>query len=92
MNYLTNFLIIILQIIMINSSSIEGFNPIPDGNGVLNEKYSHYKNDENNLYFIFLNFRHGARAPLYLKQNNTDMLGGKWPIKGEITNLGRRQQ
>ena len=92
MNYLALFLLKILPIIIICSSSEEAFKPIPDGNGMLNDEYNHYTNEENNLYFIFFHFRHGARAPLYLRDNHTDMLGGKWPIKGEITSLGRRQQ
>ena len=92
MSYLALFLFIILPIIIFGSSSEEIFNPIPDENGMLNDEYNHYNNEEHNLYFIFFHFRHGARAPLYLRDNNTDMLGGKWPIKGEITSLGRRQQ
>ena len=92
MTYLTFFLFKILSIIIINSSSEEEFKPIPNGNGMLNDEYNHYSNEEQNLYFIFLHFRHGARSPLYFKDNHTDMLGGKWPIKGEITSLGRRQQ
>ena len=34
---------------------------------------------------------YGARAPLYFIDNNTDILGGKWHMKGELTKLGRRQ-
>ena len=37
------------------------FNPLPEGNGILNSKYSHRSTD--NLYFIFEHFRHGARSP-----------------------------
>ena len=86
------FLIIIKLLIinLITFSYEQEFNPIPEGNGKLNQKYNHH-NDENNLFFIFLNFRHGARAPLYFIDNNTDMLGGKWHMKGELTKLGRRQ-
>ena len=85
------FLIIIILIITIITISYEQeFNPIPEGNGNLNDIYSH-NGEENNLYFIFLNFRHGARAPLFFIDNNTDMLGGKWHMKGELTKLGRKQ-
>ena len=92
MSYFAFFLFKILPIIIISSSSEEEFKPIPDENGMLNDEYNHYNTEEHNLYFIFFHFRHGARAPLYLRDNHTDMLEGKWPIKGEITSLGRRQQ
>ena len=69
----------------------EQFNPIPEGNGILNAKYGH-TTEEKNLFFVFIHFRHGARSPIYLRSDNhTDMLGGKWPTFGELTNLGRKQ-
>ena len=80
----------LLLVILIIYTFEQEFNPIPKGNGNLNDIYNHTY-EEDNLYFIFLNFRHGARSPLYLIDNYTDMLGGKWHKKGELTELGRRQ-
>ena len=62
---------------------------MPKGNGKLNEKYKHH--NEDNLFFIFLNSRHGARSPLFLLDDHEDMLGGKWIGKGLLTKKGRRQ-
>lgn len=88
MNY-SFFLFKIISIILIVFSYKQEFNPIPKGNGELNDKYNH-RGEENNLFFIFFTFRHGARSPLFL-DNNTDILGGKWPKGGELTNYGRKQ-
>ena len=69
------------------SSQKYSLKPIPEGNGKLNSKYKHNSN-ENNIFFIFLNFKQGSRAPLYLTNNNTDILGGKWPRgEDELTNI-----
>ena len=85
------FLSFISFLIVIIFSFEESFNPIPEGNGKINAKYNH-SIKENNLFFVFMHFRHGARAPLYLrKDNHTDMLGGKWSVSGELTDLGRKQ-
>ena len=93
MNYFYFVLFIICSILLISFSfEDDEFNPIPENNGILNEQYNHYRNIEDNLFFIFLNFRHGARSPIYFKSNKTDMLGGKWHNKGELTYLGKRQQ
>ena len=93
MNNLNNshfiLILLIITIILIQISKEIEFNPIPEGNGKLNQEYSHQ--NENNLFFIFLNFRHGARASLHLIDDYNDMLGGNWEGKGELTNLGRRQ-
>jgi len=93
MNNLNNshfiIILLIITIILIQDSYEVEFNPIPEGNGILNQEYSH--KNENNLFFIFLNFRHGARSSLHLIDNYNDMLGGNWEGKGELTNLGRRQ-
>ena len=62
---------------------------MPEGNGKLNGIYNHQ--NEDNLFFIFLNSRHGARTPLFLLDDHEDMLGGKWVGKGLLTKLGRRQ-
>ena len=46
----------------------------------------------NNLRFVFMVHRHGARAP-YTDSNNVDMLGEIWHEGShKITNLGIRQQ
>ena len=85
------FFLFKISIILLISLSIEKeFNPIPQENGKLNAEYNHQQN-EKNLFFIFLNFRHGARAPIFLINDTTDMLGGKWLIKSELTNLGKIQ-
>lgn len=42
--------------------------------------------------FVFSIFRHGARAPYYMKEDNIDSLGKQWTInKQELTNVGMRQ-
>ena len=92
MNYLSFVLFIIYLIILISLSFGEEFNPLPESNGQLNANYNHYKNQEDNLFFILLHFRHGARAPIYLDENQKDMFGGEWHNQGELTYLGRRQQ
>ena len=93
MNNLNNshfiLILLIITIILIQISNEIEFNPIPEGNGKLNQEYSH--KNENNLFFIFLNFRHGARSSVHLINDYNDMLGGNWEGKGELTNLGRRQ-
>ena len=68
------------------------FNPLPEGNGILNSKYSHDSTD--NLYFIFEHFRHGARSPCEgTFINKKDELGGKWEEGyGALTNVGIKQQ
>ena len=91
MAYFSSVLFINNLIILISLAFGEKFNPIPESNGQLNAKYNHYKNEHDNLFFIFLNFRHGARSPIYLKKKNKDMLGGEWHSKGELTYFGRRQ-
>lgn len=80
-----------LFILLLVFPSESKYNPIPKGNGILNAPYNHTKNEENNLYFVFLNLRHGARSPLILKKNHTDLFGGYWTMPGELTELGRRQ-
>lgn len=91
MNFLFFFFYKILLILLFSFTYEENFNPIPIGNGKLNDIYNHNKNEEENLYFIFLTFRHGARAPNFLIDKFNDILGGKWISKGELTNFGRKQ-
>ena len=55
----------------------------------MDEIYKHQ--NEDNLFFIFVNSRHGARTPLFLLDRHEDMLGGKWVGKGLLTKLGMRQ-
>ena len=90
MNNISFFLFHALLIILISFSYGDDFNPIPKGNGKLNARYNHIS-EEDNLFFIFLSFRHEARAPLYTITDKTDMLGGEWNAKGELTNNGRKQ-
>ena len=83
------FLIIITKISFLFSSE-EQFNPLKPGNGILNQPYNH-TSKEKNLFFIFLNIRHGARSPLALLDKHKDLLGGKWNVKSDLTSLGIRQ-
>ena len=90
MNNISFFSFRVILIILITFSyGDDEFNPIPLGNGKLNARYNH-GSEEDNLFFIFLSFRHGARSPLYM-EDKTDMLGGEWQMKGELTNNGRKQ-
>jgi len=75
----------------LNLALIICFNPIPDGNGILNSKYEHHSSD--NLYFVFEHFRHGARSPCEGKFiNKTDDLKGKWEAYASLTQVGIKQQ
>ena len=84
------FLLLFLTIISIILSEEEQFIPLKPGNGILNQPYNHTSN-EKNLFFIFLNLRHGARSPLSLNKKHNDMLGGKWKTNSELTSFGIRQ-
>ena len=76
---------------IINLSISFCFNPLPNGNGILNSNYSHKSTD--NLYFVFEHFRHGARSPCEGKFiNKRDDLGAKWENFGALTNIGIKQQ
>ena len=88
-NFIIFCIFIIIKTIETNELLINNkyFNVIPDNSM---QKYSHKEND--NLYFIFSIFRHGARAPMDKElHNNTDILGGKWNNKAELTSTGRKQ-
>ena len=74
MNFQMLFLFLISIILLLSSSCQKEFNPIPKGNGKLNSIYSHQ--NKTNIFFIFLNFRHGARSPIFLINSTTDMIGG----------------
>lgn len=43
------------------------------------------------LRFALEMFRHGARSPVVLSKNNTDIFGEKWDSSGELTAFGIRQ-
>ena len=89
MNFQMLFLFLTSIFLLLSLSFQKEFNPIPEGNGKLNSIYSHQ--NETNLFFIFLNFRHGARSPIFLINRTTDMIGGNWLLNGELTNLGKKQ-
>ena len=86
----TFFKILITTSILFNFSHESQFIPIQPGNGILDQLYNHTSN-EKNLFFIFLNFRHGARSPLVLRNGHNDILGGKWNYKAELTSEGIKQ-
>ena len=44
------------------------------------------------LIYAELQCRHGARGPLKLFENNTDVLGVQWPYLGELTGVGHRME
>ena len=48
------------------------------------------KNEE--LIFVELQSRHGARGPLELNEKNEDLLGEKWPSLGELSAVGQRME
>ena len=48
-----------------------------------NVVYNH-KNKDNNLFFVFATFRHGARYPLY----SSDVFGNKISHPGKLTKFG----
>lgn len=81
---------LIIEILLFFQVISDYINPIPKGNGVFNDMYNHQ--DDSNLHFVLINFRHGARSPVEaVMVDNTDMLGGKWKGYGELTSEGRRQ-
>ena len=84
------FLLLFIAIISLIFSEEEQFIPLKPGNGILNQPYNH-TSKEKNLFFIFLNLRHGARSPLSLNKKHNDMLGGKWKTNSELTSFGIRQ-
>ena len=67
------FLFLISIVLLLSLSYEKEFNPIPEGNGKLNSMYSHQ--NETNLFFIFLNFRHGARSPIFLISGEGTLFG-----------------
>ena len=91
MKFNSFFLKFLITNILLNLSFVTSqFNPFKSGKGILNQLYNHTSN-EKNLFFIFLNIRHGARSPLVLKDKHNDILGGKWNSRGDLTSLGIKQ-
>ena len=45
---------------------------------------------DDRLVFLYTHFRHGARAPMDIKNDYTDLLGEKWTNPGELTGMGQR--
>ena len=75
MKIFSYFSLLLILLITIPIYTPNDFIPLKPGNGILNQPYNHSA-DERNLFFIFLNLRHGARSPLILKDRHNDMLGG----------------
>lgn len=90
MKFSSFFLLLFIINISFILSSEDEFIPLKPGNGILNQPYNHTSN-EKNLFFIFLNLRHGARSPLSLNKKHNDILGGKWKSNSELTSLGIKQ-
>ena len=53
-------------------------------------KISQIKNEE--LIFVELQSRHGARGPLELNEKSEDLLGEKWSSLGELSAVGQRME
>ena len=81
---------LIIILILFDKAFQNDFIPIKQGNGILNQPYNHIS-EEGNLFFIFLNLRHGARSPLLLKDRHNDILGGKWRTRADLTSVGIKQ-
>ena len=79
-----------ISFILFSFSFEDDFIPLKPENGILNQPYNH-TSQEKNLFFIFLNIRHGARSPLVLKDKHNDMLGGIWKAKSDLTSIGVKQ-
>ena len=45
---------------------------------------------DNRLVFLYTHFRHGARAPMAINNNFTDLVREKWDNPGELTGIGQR--
>ena len=91
MKFYSIFLRFLIANILFNLSFENSeFNPLKPKHGILNQLYNH-TTEERNLFFIFLNIRHGARSPIFLKDKHNDILGGKWNTKGDLTSVGIKQ-
>ena len=47
---------------------------------------------ENKVIFVFEHFRHGARSPLDISENDLDLIREQWNGSQELTNVGLRQE
>lgn len=47
---------------------------------------------EEKLIFSHIHFRHGARSPINLDENNKDIFGNQWSFPGELTSIGKRME
>ena len=52
--------------------------------------YFSVSDGDDRLVFLYTHFRHGARAPMDIKDDFTDLLGEKWNNPGELTGIGQR--
>ena len=52
--------------------------------------YFSIADEDDRLVFLYTHFRHGARAPMDIKNDYTDLLGEKWTNPGELTGMGQR--
>ena len=52
--------------------------------------YFSTSDEDDRLVFLYTHFRHGARAPMDIKDDFTDLLGEKWNNPGELTGIGQR--
>lgn len=52
--------------------------------------YFSVSDGDDRLVFLYTHFRHGARAPMDIKDDFTDLLGEKWSNPGELTGIGQR--
>ena len=44
----------------------------------------------NRLVFLYTHFRHGARSPIAINSNFTDLVKEKWSNPGKLTGIGQR--
>ena len=86
--YIISKILILFSVIINISFSIN-----IDSNIIQNETtnvYNHKSTD--NLFFVFQQSLHGARATVDGSIfNNTDILGGKWQKSAELTKVGKKQ-
>ena len=54
--------------------------------------FIHFSISDEELIFVSLHSRHGARAPLNCDDNRIDYLGEEWTNPGELTSTGQRME
>ena len=57
---------------------------------IISESFNNDNEDEE-ILFSFQIFRHGARAPYLGVENGIDVYKEYWPVKEELTSIGKRQ-